>query len=88
MLRYLFAVAAMILVLGRRQARCVTLCCPNRQFQEDLWQTRKRHVRTQFVAARRNRAENIAAPPARGRARQLNLIATVVTRSVREISNR
>src|SRR6266550_4565895 len=60
---------------------------PNHFNREDLWQTKRRLVRTRFAVVRRNRTENIAAPRVKAPAKPLNLIAIADTPSVPAIFN-
>ena len=55
--------------------------------REDLWQTKRRFVRTRFAVVRHNRTENIAAPRVKAPATPLNLIAIADTPSVPAIFN-
>src|SRR6266550_4235187 len=55
--------------------------------KEDLWQTKRRLVRTRFAVVRHSRTENIAAPRVKAPAKPLNLIAIADTPSVPAIFN-
>jgi len=55
--------------------------------REELWQTKRRLVRTRFAVVRHSRTENIAAPRVKVPAKLLKLIAIVDTPSVPAIFN-